>query len=150
MKIVWHRRDGKAQNVPPQVEEDAASTIVRERRFSTWMDEIIARHEREGGFDQVEGKGKPLNLSGETSFEGTINRIFGENDVVPEWVRLRREILADLQRLQNERVQHPDRAPDMGPVNDKIRLYNRICPHSSLQRPPVSAQGLKRSLAQWE
>lgn len=66
--------------------------------------QILKAQER-GDFDNLEGAGKPLDLS-ENPFEPPelrmVNKILKDNDFAPYWIELGKEIDADMEKIQKE------------------------------------------------
>lgn len=65
----------------------------------------ILKAQQEGKFDNLPGAGKPLNLE-ENPYENPDMRmaykILKDNDFVPHWIKLGKEIDADIERFWNE------------------------------------------------
>src|SRR5438876_667686 len=60
------------------------------------VDQIVQQAQEAGQFDDLPGKGKPLQL--DPSPDAVVNNLLKEAGVVPEWVELAREI----ERLEGE------------------------------------------------
>jgi len=59
------------------------------------VDKIIRQAMEEGRFDNLPGKGRPLDLGGEEEDETwAANRILKNADLAPDWIEERREIMA--------------------------------------------------------
>jgi len=90
-----------AAEVPP-------ATARRPRAEDEWQDFISNRIEeamREGAFDNLPGKGKPLKLNGnpnEPSDMAMANSILKNNDATPIWIGDRKKLLEDIEALRAE------------------------------------------------
>lgn len=101
----------------------------------------------EGHFENLPGKGKPLNLSTNTHAdpaEDTLYRILSRNGCAPEWVELNKDIrsrIAEwrsaLKKAWAKRSNHEDSEwledskalkAQMRDINDKVLRYNLIVP----------------------
>lgn len=68
------------------------------------IDEMIQEGQEQGLFDDLPGKGKPLNLQ-KNPYEKDMelaNRLLKENDLPPGWILQRNAILADWETLRRE------------------------------------------------
>ncbi|SHG92833.1 DnaJ family domain-containing protein [Ornithinibacillus halophilus] len=111
---------------------------IEERlQYSDYMSEIIKRAEREGDFDDLPGKGKPLNIRHTTgnSYEAQLNKTLRDNNILPRWVELANQI-DDLKEKLAE-VNGKERKKKIKEINKLVKEYNFACP-PSLQRNKVS------------
>lgn len=150
MKIVWHGRSDEqdplkdTQQRESQIEEGQSGS-----RYRDWMEEVIARHESEGGFRNLPGKGKPLKFADDGSFDSMFDRIVRDAGVLPRWLELQKEIFADIQELLKLQQAQKDIAPHIDRVNEKVRLYNKECPNPLLQKPSIREDILAEALERW-
>jgi len=101
-------------------------------KFSVgWMEEIIQEAMRKGGFDDLPGKGKPLDLDKDepdpyAANEGSwlVNKVLRENKVAPLWIELEKSIREDREWLATHAKDHPERPSRIEELNEKIMLYN--------------------------
>lgn len=76
-----------------------------------WQDFISQRIDEamaEGAFDNLPGKGKPLNLNenpNEPPDMAMANKIMKNNDVSPAWIGDRKKLLEDIETLRSEMAQ---------------------------------------------
>lgn len=154
MKIVWHGKSGPKQNpekdhqeVNPLPEAEESSS---HRRYNDWMEELISRHEKQGDFANLPGKGKPLQFEDDGSFDSTFNRIVKNAGVLPEWLELQKDIHTRIKSTLERRVLKQDITTEIDQINDRIRLYNRKCPSPLLQKPTVSAETLEQALERFQ
>ncbi|MFO7274213.1 MAG: DUF1992 domain-containing protein [Symbiobacteriaceae bacterium] len=95
-----------------------------------WMEEIIQEAMRRGEFDNLPGKGKPLDLRKDEpdpyAREGSwlVNRILRENKAAPLWIELEKSIREDKEWLRTHPKDHPERQARIQELNEKIMLYN--------------------------
>lgn len=102
--------------------------------YTDHLTEIIRKAERQGDFDNLPGKGKPLDLGNtyfSNSYERQMYKTMKDNHVLPEWVRLGKEIDAEKEKLAN--LKGKERSKKIKQINKKIKAYNYACP-PSLQR----------------
>ncbi|MFS0671774.1 GNAT family N-acetyltransferase [Ornithinibacillus sp. 179-J 7C1 HS] len=122
LKPEWRRK--KYENDAPDLQ------------YSDHMTEIIKRAEAEGDFDNLPGKGKPLDLgpSYTNPSEAQLYKTLKDNHVLPQWVELANEIdklkesLTDLEGKERKKL--------VKEINKKIKAYNYACP-PSLQKTKV-------------
>jgi len=94
----------RAGEVPP-------STARHPRGAEEWQDFIsqaIEEAMREGAFDNLPGKGKPLNLNenpNEPPDMAMANKILKNNDTTPPWIGDRKKLLEDIEILRQEMAQ---------------------------------------------
>lgn len=71
------------------------------------FDEIFRQAQSQGKFDNLPGKGKPLNFDTrpDDHAAGVFNDVLKDNNVVPEWVALAQEIDRSYQALFQQAVQ---------------------------------------------
>ena len=114
-----------------------------------WMDDLIMEHQKQGGFDNLSGKGKPLNFDPKADvFSG----ILKNTGAMPPWIAFQQEIRADIQRaitsMQSKSTFDLDKA--ITQINDKIRKFNTQCPTPLLQKRLVSRNDIVQRLKDWE
>lgn len=107
------------------------------RKFTVgWMEEIIEQAMRRGDFDDLPGKGKPLDLEQDEpdpyAREGSwiVNRVLRQNKTAPLWIELEKGIREDRAWLATHAKDHPDRQSRVIELNEKIILYNQNKPSS--------------------
>lgn len=115
--------------------------ILAERR--------ILEAQRRGAFDGLRGRGQPLRLEPEDHVPPEWRAAFHilkQAGLAPDWIGLGAEIeaeLAEARRRKAWRYEAPDAGSRhrvaMAALNEKIDRYNRLVPHSSLQRRRVRA-----------
>lgn len=152
MKIDWYRkRNGQEKSaVPAEVDETNVAGQARDTRYRTWIDSMIEEHQRDGGFDRLEKKGKPLNLDENVGFEGLVNRTLKEARVLPKWLELQHEIYVELKAIALRLEGNSEAAVDWAKLQQKIRAYNASCPHESLQKPMANKANLQTVIQRWE
>ncbi|MEF3305933.1 J-domain-containing protein [Paenibacillus sp. GYB003] len=160
---VWFRRNKSGKIEAPfvptgpaptpvggEVYENAASTIIQERRMQHWIDEAIRDCQKNGGLDHLSGKGKPIDVP-----TGDImNSILKNANYLPPWLELQHEIRDDIRAL----LRHCDEASDdpgsiqtkLDAINKKIARYNTIVPTPVLQKGRLHADSVRRQANSWE
>lgn len=154
MEIRWGSSKGRKNALThnAQVREDAAQTIVRERMHGSLMDQIVQEHAQSGGFDHLEGKGKPLDLTEEVTENFYLHRAMKNAEVLPFWLELQHEIRDQIRRL----IERTDREPNfpthhsLAEINQKIKKFNQACPSSAFEKPLISETNYKNQLMRWE
>lgn len=109
------------------------------RRFGHWMEEVIAEAQANGDFDNLPGKGKPLNLDGSDPYAGAeaeAYKYLKNAGFVPEWMQLRKQITAVVVWLR-EHPEHPEHPSRIVLVNQLIKEHNRLIPSPALCFPQV-------------
>lgn len=144
--------DAATPSSPPaggEVYENAASTIVFERKMQHWLDEAIRDCERSGGLDHLDGKGKPVEVP---SGDG-LNSILKNANVLPSWLELQHEIRDDIRALLR-RYDSVSRPPsfhkELDAINQKIRKYNMSVPTPILQKGRLFPETVQKQLQVWE
>jgi len=92
----------------------------------------------EGAFDDLEGTGKPLDLS-ENPFEDPADRmahrLLKNNGFAPEWIEEAKEIEAESRRLREQgQDSKTDRLERVAALNRKIVSFNLKAPAISLHK----------------
>ncbi|WP_257347520.1 DUF1992 domain-containing protein [Pseudalkalibacillus decolorationis] len=106
-----------------------------EFHYQDHIGEIIRRAEKEGAFDNLKGKGKPLQLDGDLTYnpERQLNKTLKENNLLPPWIQLDKEIekrKAELSEYKNEY----NIRKSVEEINKKIFNYNLSCPRPAQKR----------------
>ena len=104
--------------------------LIAERKIREAMEE--------GAFDQLEGAGKPLDLS-EDPFEDPsdrlAHRLLKNNGFAPSWIEEAREIEAESRRLRAEgEVSKRDLPDRVAALNRRIVAFNLKTPAASLRK----------------
>lgn len=105
--------------------------------IEAWVEEQIQDAMARGEFDNLPGKGKPLNLRRAHPWEERdwlANHILSQAHVVPDWVELGEEIEAGLKWLR-EHPDHPERPERIRTLNKLIDRYNLAVPAAWMQKP---------------
>ncbi|MFG6114607.1 DUF1992 domain-containing protein [Halobacillus sp. MO56] len=122
-----------------------------EKIYRDWMSEIVRKHEAEGGFDDLPGKGKPLPAD---SLKGDVFTSIVKNaNYRPEWVRIQQRVREAIRALQseiiNERLDDKTKINRVKKINRDIKKYNQCCP-VKLQKPPATLDDLEADCKRWE
>lgn len=151
VKIDWYRkRTNPSTPVPAEVAETDASLSARDGRYRTWMESVVEQHERDGGFDNLKGKGKPLQLQDGVGFEGFLNGVLKEAKFLPRWLELQHEVYKELQIALKKIDADKGHEIHWDKIHQKIKEYNSKCPNSLLQKPLVTADNIHQQLPRWE
>ncbi|WLD93213.1 DUF1992 domain-containing protein [Alkalihalobacillus sp. AL-G] len=106
-----------------------------EIQYQDHIGEIIKRAEKEGAFDNLKGKGKPLDLDGDWTYnpERQLNKVLKDNNVLPPWIQLDKEIEKRKLELAEYKNEYNIRK-SVEEINKKIFNYNLSCPPSTQKR----------------
>ena len=121
-------------------EQDKENPVVgKPGRLGHWMEEAIQEAQRRGDFDDLPGKGKPLKLRDTDPFggpEADIYRILKDSGFTPEWVDLRKIIVAEINWLRQNN-ESPERVSRIVETNILIDRHNRAVPTPALALPKL-------------
>lgn len=113
-------------------------------KFSVgWMEEIIQEAMRRGEFNDLPGKGQPLDLEKDEpdpyASDGSwmVNRILRNNKAAPLWIELEKSIREDREWLATHPKDHPERQSRLEELNEKILLFNLNKPRGITDKPRV-------------
>ncbi|KFM99097.1 DUF1992 domain-containing protein [Bacillus clarus] len=97
--------------------------------YEDHISSIVKRAEKEGTFDDLPGKGKPLNIDKDLSYnpEKQLYRTLKNNHVLPRWIELSKEIDYLKEKL-NEIKDTEEAAKLIRTINKKILEHNLLCP----------------------
>jgi hypothetical protein len=108
-------------------------------RLTHWMDEIVTNAMKNGEFDDLPGKGKPLQLDDADPYAGpdaAAMKILKQAGFAPQWIDLRKQIIDGVNWLRAN-PSHPDRLVRLTELNSLIGVYNRVIPSPSFGMPKV-------------
>ncbi|QOT10797.1 MULTISPECIES: DUF1992 domain-containing protein [unclassified Paenibacillus] len=110
------------------------------------LESAIDKFAREGGFDDLPLKGKPIKIE-----DGDVlTSIMKNANYQPAWVELRKEIAADIKRLLDRPEPNAVPEAEVEAINQKIMKYNRIVPNPQLQKGLLSGVHLHAAYEKWE
>ena len=110
-----------------------------------WMSEMFREQERKGAFEQLAGKGKPLDVpTGDVT-----GSILKEANFLPAWVALQHEIRDQLRRLL---ATDPSVVSEsaLDEINAKITRYNGMVPSPILQKWKLTRDNMRQQYGRWE
>lgn len=117
----------------------------RQPTYNDLIGDILKKHEKEGGMDNLPGSGEPLSreyFSGDT-FQH-FQRIAKDAGYKPYWLELQHEISEDILNLKeiykDNRTQNIEK--ELKKINEKIFEYNKTCP-PPMQKAPITLNTLK-------
>ncbi|WP_223067936.1 DnaJ family domain-containing protein [Paenibacillus caui] len=106
--------------------------------------EIILNYSRKGGFKDLPGKGKPVQIE---ESDDLYTRTLKSSNLIPAWLALRKEIVRDMKTiLDNIQTNDEDQIEQL---NQKIRKYNRQVPNPLLQKGVVTSQNIQEKYEKW-
>lgn len=120
-------------------EGTAQGAVTRNGSGVHWMEEVIRQAQNRGDFDNLPGKGRPLELAEDDPFGGDdakAYKILKDAGFVPEWIELRNQIAREISWLR-ENPKNPERVSRIVEVNVLIAQHNRLVPSPSLAYPKV-------------
>jgi hypothetical protein len=101
-------KESKIMNNPEQKDENSGEEVSHRQRirydWNNLIEDIIAEGRERGLFDNLKGKGKPLDLH-KNHFAGDkdlAHSLLKENDIAPAWIMQRNDILAAQAKLRTE------------------------------------------------
>jgi len=114
-----------------------------------WLDDLITEHENQGGFDNLPGKGKPLNIDPN---EDALAGVLKNSGAVPAWLALQHEIRDDIQRAISSMESQPkfNLENAIRDINVKIRKFNVQSPTPLLQKKLISRENIVRQYEEWQ
>lgn len=100
--------------------------------YEDHISSIVKQAEQKGAFDNLPGKGKPLNLDKDLSYnpEKQLYRTLANNHVLPRWIELSKEI-DDLKERLKENTNAAEAADLIRTINKKVLEHNLLCPPSA-------------------
>ncbi|WP_017149423.1 DUF1992 domain-containing protein [Bacillus bingmayongensis] len=100
--------------------------------YEDHISSIVKRAEKSGDFDDLPGKGKPLNIDKSLSYnpEKQLYKTLKDNRVLPRWIELSREIDHLKEKLEEKNISSKEAAKLVRMINKKILEHNLICPPS--------------------
>ncbi|MED0973036.1 DUF1992 domain-containing protein [Bacillus paramycoides] len=100
--------------------------------YEDHISSIVKRAEKTGAFNDLPGKGKPLNLDKDLSYnpEKQLYRTLKNNHVLPRWIELSKEI-DNLKEKQKEAKDAEEAAKLIQIINKKVSEHNLLCPPSA-------------------
>lgn len=98
--------------------------------YKDHISQIVHDAEEKGDFENLPGKGKPLDLNKNSvnSYEGQLNKTLKDNNVIPEWIQLGNEIHSLKEQLEFSGPKKEKKIRKL--INQKIKSYNWKCPPS--------------------
>ncbi|GAA0413754.1 MAG: DUF1992 domain-containing protein [Bacillota bacterium] len=117
-------------------DHDEKNELKEKPKYADPIGEMIRKAEKDGQFDHLPGKGKPLKLGKDymNPSEKQLYKTMKDNHVLPKWVELANEI--DTLKEEISALEGEERKRKIKTVNKKIKAYNFACP-PSLQRNKV-------------
>jgi len=141
----------------PEVRQERYRTLLKLGKYQTAIETQLEEARKKGAFDNLQGKGKPLDLStqpGEREGTWAVHRVMGDQNFTLPWMMLAKEIDDDLaackrmvaqaplaSRIRRRELREEHRKKAQG-VREKLRRYNLMVPSTHLQRPPIDIQGM--------
>lgn len=158
------RETREGQSAPDEAEPDTITSPQRRPKglpfaqYESWIDRQIRQAQERGMFDNLRGAGKPLapddpNIRAYAGDDAMGLKILKDNEALPAWIELNREIDADRQRCrrildyyvaERDRDRRARFADDyrrkVGELNTKIDQYNLIVPARTLEQIRIRAE----------
>ncbi|MGN4422746.1 DUF1992 domain-containing protein [Bacillus cereus group sp. MYBK30-1] len=100
--------------------------------YEDHISSIVKQAEKTGAFNDLPGKGKPLNLDKDLSYnpDKQLYRTLKNNHVLPRWIELSKEI-DNLKEKQKEATDAEEAAKLIQIINKKVSEHNLLCPPSA-------------------
>jgi hypothetical protein len=112
----FFKKTNKQKVIKSEVLEDAAQTIANERNLNGCLDQIYTDYEKDGGFENLPGKGKPININS----VDPLMSVLSNANMLPDWLTLQHEIRDAIQVL----IKQMDADPEVDPHNE-IKEINK-------------------------
>ena len=96
---------------------------------------------REGVFDNLSGKGEPIDLEEDPFVDPSLrmaHRLLRNNGFVPAWVEEAKEIDDAVRRLRSRRIEPEAFAREAAEINRRIANFNLRMP-ANLHKQPIRA-----------
>ncbi|EFU39112.1 DnaJ-like, subfamily C, member 28, conserved domain protein [Paenibacillus vortex V453] len=152
---VGEKKEVKQMDVNKDPKESASAADEdqhqeKERRpvstSSGLLESAVDKFAREGGFDDLPLKGKPIKIEDGDVLTG----IMKNANYQPAWIELRKEIAADIKRLLGRPEPNAIPEAELEAINQKIMKYNRMVPNPQLQKGLLSGMNLQAAYDKWE
>lgn len=131
-----------------EVREDAAETILYERRSGDVLSQIFSDFEKNGGYENLSGKGRPLEIK---SLD-PLGSVLSNANVLPVWLTLQHEI-RDLIQVVMKQIESEESVEvieqGLDEINQRIRKYNRLVPIPSMQRNIIVMDSIHLQFQKW-
>ncbi|WP_242223351.1 DUF1992 domain-containing protein [Bacillus cereus group sp. BfR-BA-01380] len=100
--------------------------------YEDHISSIIKRSQKEGVFDDLVGKGKPLQIDKSLSYnpEKQLYKTMKDNHILPGWIELSKEIDTLKEKLHTC-TDKEEASALVELINKKIHEYNLTCPPSA-------------------
>ncbi|WP_248929644.1 DUF1992 domain-containing protein [Paenibacillus hamazuiensis] len=134
--------------LPADTLEDKEAKLAAENRLRSWVDEAYEEFEKRGGFDNLPGKGKPLEVPTGDVWES----ILKQANVPPPWILLRQEVkkgMEEMLELLQRTPEHPHIDELIAEINKQIEELNRQAPSLSLHRRKVTRETIAAEYGRW-
>ena len=119
-------------------------------KYVDWLDEIVKRHEKEGGFDNLPGLGKPLPK--EHLKDDLLTTVIKNSGYKPDWLVQQKKIYTKLEKIISK-IKSDSNSKEIlkmfEEVNGEIKQYNLGCPFS-MQKNYVSKENIEKQLIYWK
>ncbi|MFC4807882.1 DnaJ family domain-containing protein [Paenibacillus sp. GCM10023250] len=113
-----------------------------------WVSEIFQDEWKKGTFDDLPGKGKPIDVpSGDIT-----NGLLRQANFLPGWLTLQHDIRDRLRQWLLRAGSGSDEAleDELREINAMIVKYNGMVPHAALQKLTITRENASRLLSHWE
>ncbi|WP_211747471.1 DUF1992 domain-containing protein [Paenibacillus sp. Marseille-Q4541] len=135
---MFFKKDQQDANQPKE-EKQLPETHQSARVYL--VNDAIEDFAKRGGFDDLEGMGKPLDIQEGDVLSGVLKNA----NYLPAWIELRKEIAAEM-KLTMEKMGHSDPPvveSEIEIINEKIKNYNKKVPNPVLQKGFVSRENIE-------
>jgi hypothetical protein len=143
----FFKKTNKQNIIKSEVLEDAAQTIASERNLNGWLDQIYTDYEKDGGFENLPGRGKPINIKS----VDPLMSVLSNANMLPDWLTLQHEIRDAIQaliiRMDSQAAYEPD--DEIKEINKKIKKYNTLVPTPILQKGHLSKESIVDQFTRW-
>ncbi|WP_088071866.1 DnaJ family domain-containing protein [Gottfriedia luciferensis] len=118
--------------------------MTNNEKYVDWLDEIVKRHEKVGGFENLPGLGKPLPK--ELLKDDLLTTVIKRTGFMPDWLVKQKKIFTMLESIVlkiNTNSNDKDIDKFITEVNAEIKNYNLGCPFS-MQKAYINKENIEK------
>lgn len=119
-------------------------------KYVDWLDEIVKRHEKEGGFKDLPGLGKPIPK--QHLKDDLLTTVIKNSGYKPDWLVKQKSILMKLEHITSIRNDEEKKSTIqklIKEVNNEIKKYNLECPFV-MQKPYINLDNIEHQINLWK
>lgn len=136
-----------AKNLSEEVIHDPSAPVTIEDLMVSWADEAVREFADRGGFDDLPGKGKPLDIpSGDP-----LQSILKNANFVPPWLELQHKIRDRIGQLIEvaDVTSGTEFDQELAEINEMIYKYNQKVPLPMMQKMKITRETMLHQYSKW-